>query len=138
MKVYENKVFERFDKAKEKAKGVLEEGQGLDELQGAVENKVKKSKGKIREGIDDIYTLLRMVAAYASGEYREVAVKSMVAIVGALIYFLNPMDVIPDFITTFGFLDDLTVLAYVIKTFKDEIDRFVHWEMEGKDVADEE
>jgi uncharacterized membrane protein YkvA (DUF1232 family) len=132
------KLADAFEKTKIKARIKLQNRKELLNLKSAVEKKVESSKGRLSEGLNDIYTLLRLLAAYATGEYREIAIRSMVAVVAALVYFLNPMDVIPDFITGFGYLDDLTVLAYVIRTFKDEIDKFISWEMDGKDVLGDE
>lgn len=132
------KLTDGYENAKIKARILLQDNKSIASLQDSLDKKIEKSKGKISEGLNDIYTLMRLLAAYTTGEYREIAFKSMVAILAALVYFLNPMDVIPDFVTGLGFLDDLTVLAYVIKTFKDEIDRFVSWEMEGKDVENEQ
>ena len=132
------KLADDFDKSKDTAAKYLEDPKLLKGLQDSLNDKINSSKNRIASGLDDIYTLMRMLAAYTSGEYREVALRSMVAVVAALIYFLNPMDLIPDFITGFGFLDDLTVLAYVFKTFKDEIDKFITWEMDGKDVVNDE
>lgn len=126
-----------YENSKIKARVYLQDSKRLASLQGALDNKIAKSKSRITEGLNDIYTLMRLLAAYATGEYRQIAFKSMVAVVAALIYFLNPMDLIPDIIATVGFLDDLTILAFVIKTFKEEIDRFVEWEMEGKDVEND-
>jgi uncharacterized membrane protein YkvA (DUF1232 family) len=132
------KITDGFENAKIKARITLRDNKALTILRDAVSDKVEASKGKIAEGLDDLYTLLRLLTAYITGEYREISVTSMIAVVAALIYFLNPMDIIPDFVATIGFLDDLTVLAYVVKTFKDEIDKFIAWEMEGKDVEDED
>lgn len=126
-----------FEQSKIKARSTLQDSARLKRLRDAVANKVESSKSRIYESLDDFYTLLRLLGAYATGEYREVSVKTMVAVVAVLIYFLNPMDLIPDFIATFGYLDDLSLLAYVIKNFKEEIDKFIVWEMEGKDVSDE-
>ena len=36
-------------------------------------------------------------------------------LIGALTYFIAPMDLLPDFIAGFGFTDDATILAAVIK-----------------------
>lgn len=132
------KITEGFENSKINARILLRDVRSLKDLGQAVNDKIDKSKEKISDGLDDLYTLLRLLTAYATGEYREIALRSMVAVVAALIYFVNPMDVIPDFVATFGFLDDLTVLAFVIRTFKDEIDKFIAWEMEGKDVENDE
>lgn len=42
-------------------------------------------------------------------------------VVAALIYFISPIDSIPDFSPFIGFLDDLGVIAWTIKFLGDEI-----------------
>jgi len=73
-------------------------------------------------------TLGRMVHAYARGRYRAVPVKTMVSIVAALIYFLNPIDLIPDALFGLGFADDLAVLTWVYKSAEAELNAFLQWE----------
>lgn len=73
---------------------------------------------------DDISWLTKLTAAYVKGEYRQVPWKVIVAILAALIYFLNPFDLIPDFLAGIGLVDDIAVLAYVVKTFRDELEKF--------------
>ena len=36
-------------------------------------------------------------------------------IIGALIYFINPFDLVPDFIPFVGFVDDMTIIALVYR-----------------------
>ena len=126
-----------FQKEKEKAEVYLEDKKKLKGLNAAVAQKMAGVKSQIREGVDDLYTLMRLVAAYAQGEYRQVSKKTMIAVVAALLYFLSPIDLIPDVLVFIGYIDDLSVLAYVMRTFKQEIDRFIAWEMDGGDVQDE-
>lgn len=42
-------------------------------------------------------------------------------------YFLSPVDAIPDFIPVFGMLDDIAVLAWLMKTLDDELNAFRTW-----------
>ena len=42
-------------------------------------------------------------------------------------YFLSPVDAIPDFIPVFGMLDDIAVLAWLMKTLDDELNAFRAW-----------
>ena len=42
-------------------------------------------------------------------------------VVGALIYFITPIDLIPDFIPIFGYLDDLGVIMATIKFLGKEL-----------------
>jgi uncharacterized membrane protein YkvA (DUF1232 family) len=54
--------------------------------------------------------------------------RSLVLLVGALVYFLMPIDAIPDFIPGIGFLDDAGVIAMALAAVKSEVDRFKAWE----------
>jgi len=52
-----------------------------------------------------------------------------------LVYFISPIDAIPDFIPFLGWADDLTLLGYVIKTLKGEIGKYRAWERDTfKDI----
>jgi uncharacterized membrane protein YkvA (DUF1232 family) len=73
-------------------------------------------------------TLIRLIKAYANGEYRNVATKSMVIGVAVLLYLVTPLDIIPDFIPGIGLLDDISLMAWFISAFQDEITKFKNWE----------
>lgn len=83
------------------------------------------SAGALRE---QLYVLGRLTSSYARGRYRRVPIKTLLTVVAALLYFLNPLDLIPDAILGIGFMDDLAVLTWVYRSAQQEIDRFVHWE----------
>ncbi|KPZ19636.1 hypothetical protein ALO56_101159 [Pseudomonas viridiflava] len=42
-------------------------------------------------------------------------------------YFLSPLDAIPDWIPGLGMFDDIAVLAWVMKHLTDELDAFRAW-----------
>ncbi len=73
-------------------------------------------------------TMLRLIRAYYRGEYRHVSATNLVLIVGAIIYVLNPWDLIPDWIPTLGFLDDATILAFAVQKTRETLDDFASWE----------
>ncbi len=73
--------------------------------------------------IEDLKTLFELLGAVARGDYR-LRKETLVLIAGAVLYFVIPVDVIPDFIPVAGFLDDAAVIAWVVKTCKSEIDLF--------------
>jgi len=62
-------------------------------------------------------------------------VKSKVAT--GLVYFLSPVDLVPDFLGPMGFLDDVVVAAYIVYTICEELNALdpsilqEHWEGEG-------
>ena len=77
---------------------------------------------------DNFNVLARLIKAYASGRYREIPWKTLLIIVAAAIYFVNPIDLIPDFIPVLGFTDDFGILVMVYKSVSQEIDKFLAWE----------
>ena len=78
--------------------------------------------------IDNAKVFIRMVKAYISGNYCKTPLKSIVIIVAALLYFVLPLDLIPDFIPVTGLIDDFAVILWVYKHLQTEIDAFLLWE----------
>ncbi len=76
----------------------------------------------------DLPVLIRLVRAYAKGDYRRLPWRSIVLAATALLYFVTPFDIIPDFIVGTGFLDDAVVVAYVLKAIRDDLGRYEEWE----------
>lgn len=65
--------------------------------------------------IEQIYALYFMILS------PDTPMKSKLMIVGALLYFVSPMDAIPDLLGPFGFSDDVAVIALVFKQLKDSM-----------------
>jgi uncharacterized membrane protein YkvA (DUF1232 family) len=74
------------------------------------------------------YILGRLLHAYAHGEYREVPWKSLLLVVAAVLYFINPIDVLPDVLPVLGLTDDFAVLLMVYKSLSSDIEKFLLWE----------
>jgi uncharacterized membrane protein YkvA (DUF1232 family) len=75
--------------------------------------------------VDD---LLTNAWRYATGEYREVPWKSLTLIVAAVLYFVMPIDLIPDFLVGVGYVDDVAVLAWVMSAVGSDLEDFRRWE----------
>ena len=80
--------------------------------------------GKLK---DDLRLLQALCLAYWRGEYRAISAKAIVSVVAGLMYFLSPVDAIPDFLPLFGMIDDIAVLAWLMKTLDDELNAFRLW-----------
>ncbi|MEQ8821640.1 MAG: DUF1232 domain-containing protein [Sumerlaeia bacterium] len=50
--------------------------------------------------------------------------KDKAVIIASLLYFIAPIDVIPDFIIGVGYIDDAVVLGMAMKTLNDVLKRF--------------
>ena len=81
------------------------------------------------EAWETLQTMFRLVKASVSGEYTGVPTSTVAAAVAVLIYFISPIDLIPDFIPVLGLLDDVALVAWFSTTLKHEMDRFQEWEL---------
>ena len=81
-------------------------------------------EGPLQKFLADIRLLLAMVRDYYTGAYRDIPVKSIAAIAFTLLYVLNPIDLIPDFIPGIGQLDDAAVVALCLKMIHDDIEKY--------------
>lgn len=108
------------------AERVLSRGR-LPALLFAVARKGAAQGSRLGELKDDLRLLQALCLAYWRGEYRAISPKAMVAVVAGLMYFLSPIDLIPDWIPVLGMLDDIVVLGWVMSTLKTELDAFRAW-----------
>lgn len=90
--------------------------------------KMRKHSDAIREIAADLRIILRLIKAWLAGGYKDISTKSIVILIGAILYFLNPFDAIPDTIPVLGYVDDVAVVGWIVKTLKDEIEKFRVWE----------
>ena len=93
----------------------------------AVAGKTASEGGRLGKIKDDLKLLQALCLAYWRGEYRAISGKAILSIVAGLMYFLSPVDAIPDFIPVFGMLDDIAVLAWLMKVLDDELNAFRAW-----------
>jgi uncharacterized membrane protein YkvA (DUF1232 family) len=84
-------------------------------------------RGPLADLAEDVTTLMAMVKDYAAGEYREVPEKTILAASAALIYILNPFDLIPDLVPGLGLLDDAAVLTMVVKAIQSDVQNYRNW-----------
>ena len=89
---------------------------------------VNWSKVSVAAAKEKLSVFSRLASAYASGKYREVPWKTVMTILAAIIYFLNPLDLVPDFIPLMGLTDDFGVLIWVYNSVQGEINKFLEWE----------
>jgi len=103
-------------------------------------NLIMKTKDIINENgeldhiFSDIKLLIQLIKDYKNHRYRAVSKNSIIMVIISLLYLVNPIDLIPDFLVG-GFIDDAAVIAYVLKKIQSELDRYKEWK---KDTIDEE
>ncbi len=79
--------------------------------------------------------MIAMLRDVKNGVYPEVPWFTIATCVLALLYLLNPMDLIPDFIPGIGYVDDLSVLAIGTGWIESDLHKYLDWKIkEGKGI----
>lgn len=76
---------------------------------------------------DQIKLLFEMLRDYKKGNYNDTPWRSVAGITFALLYILNPLDLVPDFIPFIGVLDDLTVFTITLNLIGKDFDNYKMW-----------
>ena len=86
--------------------------------------------------VDDVKTMSGMLGSYSNGSYREIPWRSIAAIGGALLYFVIPVDALPDVVPIAGYLDDAFIIKLVVDLLRRDIDDFRRWRDGGIVIHD--
>jgi len=96
-------------------------------LAKAVFNRSDQLQQRLGEAAGQLKLLARMLLDWTAGRYRQVPWGTLLTITGALVYFLMPLDAIPDPIIGLGLLDDIGVLAKAWQFAGKDIERYQQW-----------
>lgn len=80
---------------------------------------------------EDLSVLLRLLKAWALQNYRRIPWTALLLMTSAVVYFVMPVDLIPDMFFGVGFIDDVAVVSTVVRAVRSELDRFRAWEEMG-------
>ena len=117
-----------FGVAKKAALGVIKRRFRVLALARDAYVKLRKHEDALGDVKGDLRTLMRYAQAWAKREYRAVPWKSLLYAVAALIYFVNPIDLVPDFVLGLGFVDDVAVIGFVANALRQDLSDFKAWE----------
>jgi uncharacterized membrane protein YkvA (DUF1232 family) len=120
---------EAFARALEDARSCLNNSEGLDALFNEAATKAAAvPKDAFKENWAYLQTMLRLIRARHRGEYEQVPNDALLWIVAALNYLVDPFDLIPDKTPFLGFVDDATVVEFVVDKTRQTLDDFMTWE----------
>lgn len=112
----------------EKAMDILAGGpSSVSEILYNVENKAFKASPRLKGVKVDLALALKMIKQTVRGEYKGLPNDSLVIFIAAFLYFLNPLDLIPDFLVPIGLTDDLSLLVWVFAKFRGELETYKKW-----------
>ncbi|MCU0372466.1 MAG: YkvA family protein [Ignavibacteria bacterium] len=93
----------------------------------ADERRKKLDASKLLGFFKQIKLGYEMLKDYRSRKYTEIPWKTIALITAALLYFLNPVDFIPDFMGFIGFTDDAIVLSLVFNAMRKDLIKYCSW-----------
>ena len=70
---------------------------------------------------------IELIKAWLKGDYHDISKKTIIIIVTTVIYFVSPIDLVPDFIVGLGMFDDVALIGFTAKQISTELDRFKTW-----------
>lgn len=94
-----------------------------------IKDQVDKDRG-LEHYAKDLMLLMSLVKDYYQGNYRDIPYKTVSAAVVGLLYVLNPIDIIPDFIPFIGQVDDALVLGFCLRLMEKDLNKYKTWKNE--------
>lgn len=113
------------------AKRIVKENNRLSEVvenAGEKMRKISKNSGQLQNVSLKVNVLIRMVKSLVSRDYVAFSNRTVLLVVFALLYFVIPTDVIPDFIPALGLTDDISLIYFIWQQVEEDISAFLAWE----------
>jgi len=98
-----------------------------------LDEKFKKVPDKLNKLVNQVKLLYEFIRSYIDGSYREIPWISIATAVAAVVYFLAPVDLIPDMIPGIGYIDDLLVVRFALTAIGTDLRAYC--EFKGYDVS---
>lgn len=136
MKLNTRKILAFFSGSKSRARVILGDKNRAQNTVKQAFGKALDNKGNLSEVWEKMQLLFGISKDYLNGTYPNVPMRSIVAILGGLIYFLSPIDVIPDFIPFLGFADDIFILNLVYRQVIKDIEKYKLWKASNGNIQD--
>ena len=100
--------------------------------------KILKTIPAIGKYASDLACMVSLVKSYIKKEYTDIPISAVVLIVSSIIYIVSSIDLIPDFIPALGWLDDVAVFLWALKTLHTELEDYKTWRKDnGKQIIEE-
>ncbi|MGZ9165112.1 MAG: YkvA family protein [Anaerolineales bacterium] len=94
-----------------------------------------KARGPLKRFIEDYRVLAALVRDYRAGNYRQALYGTIAAVVFALLYVFNPLDLIPDVLPIIGVVDDASVITACLMLIERDLSKYRNWKVRQVDVS---
>ena len=123
--------------ARRRAGRILRSATATRWLVQAVFNRSDQFRARLGDTFADLVLLASLLRDWVTGRYRTVPWGTLLTITGALVYFLMPLDAIPDPIVALGLIDDVAVISRTLKLTRTDLERYQQWRNEQGDAGGE-
>jgi uncharacterized membrane protein YkvA (DUF1232 family) len=103
------------------------------ELLDKAKEKAKKT-GPLYDTFEKLHLFFGIIHDWTKGNYSKIPFASLIAIFIALIYFVSPIDLFPDFLPE-GYIDDGFVISLVAKLIGNDLEKYKRWKLENSQQA---
>ena len=125
-----NQIIKKLEK---KAKSIYLDKDKLKGLLNSTKRMIEENQ-QLKDIVEDVSIMVQLVKDRARGDYKDLSKNSIILVVSALLYLVIPLDVIPDFLPL-GFIDDMAVIAFVMKKMSSEMDKYKIWKGISSEIS---
>ncbi|MBM6809732.1 DUF1232 domain-containing protein [Faecalitalea cylindroides] len=126
----EQKALKELEKGYKEAEKLLENEDKLERFLQRLEKKLKIIP-IAGDKLAVVPVMASLLKNYAEKEYTDIPIGTIIAIISALMYFVSPIDFVPDSIPVLGYFDDAAVVAACWKLVQSDVDEYVEWRKEN-------
>ena len=131
--INEKLLKEKLESNKEEADSILSDEDKAQKFLNKVTIKVRKIP-LLGQYLEEVPLLCNLVLDYIKKRYNKLPRTSIITITAALLYFLSPIDLIPDFIIGLGLVDDAIVIKLAIDGIRHDISEYKKWKESSEPV----
>lgn len=124
------------EKGYEKAEEFLKDEDKMERFLQRLEKKLKIIP-VAGEKLAVVPIMASLIRSYWKKEYTDIPIGSIIAILSALIYFVSPIDIVPDSVPVLGYFDDAAVVAACWKMVESDVSEYQKWREKTGKVIEE-
>ena len=95
----------------------------------------KVDSNRFSKFIKQMKLAMSLIKDFRNKSYTDIPWRSIAFITAAVLYFMNPFDVVPDMLPVFGFGDDAMLFAALFKSIQTDLEKYGDWKgINTKDI----
>ena len=133
-KLSREKVKEQIDKFSLKAKELIDNPEKVSKVLEKATS-LCDNLGELRiigKHFKEASLVCNMLNDYICRRYTKIPTATVITLLAAVLYFVSPIDIIPDFLPLIGHLDDMIVFGFVTDAAKADLKKYEKWKKENE------